>query len=225
MNPLRDYFATLCRRLDALSLRERQLLGTAFLLVVVVLWYTLLMEPLAKRRQVLMEEMDADSVSIAALEVETAAFVAAGAEDPEAELLRQKALLEADIGRLDQRLGQMTGDLINPQQMVLVLEEMLKRCSQLSLDRLQNLPAEALLEQDAGKSVQTRDDQLNLYRHALRMELTGNYLQALAYLQLLEELPRKVFWQNLTLTVEEYPTASIRVTIYTLSLKKDWIGV
>ena len=109
--------------------------------------------------------------------------------------------------------------------MVAVLEDMLKRRRQLTLTRLENLPSEPLLEQPADESPAETAGQRNLYRHPLRIELTGSYLEALAYLQSLEQLPRKLYWQDLSVSVEDYPLARISVTVYTLSLKEGWIGV
>ncbi len=133
--------------------------------------------------------------------------------------------MEEEVDRLDERLASLTGELISPQQMVAVLEEMLKRRRQLSLTRLENLPSEPLLDPPTVDSQAEKVQHRNLYRHPLRIELTGSYLEALAYLQSLEQLPRKVYWQDLALSVEEYPQAKITVTVYTLSLKEGWIGV
>jgi MSHA biogenesis protein MshJ len=225
MIPFRNHLNELCRWLDARAPRERLLLALSLLAVLVLLWYTLLIEPLALRRQALEAQVASSMVTVAALHQQAAAIIAGAAQDPDAENRQQKVLLEEEVSRLDERLAALTGELISPQQMVAMLEEMLKRRRQLSLTRLENLPSEPLLEPPAGDLRAEQVQQRNLYRHPLRIELTGSYLEALAYLQSLEELPRKVYWQDLALSVEEYPQAKITVTVYTLSLKEDWIGV
>lgn len=225
MTSLRSSMNDFCCWLDARAPRERLLLAISLLAVLTLLWHVLLIEPLAQHKQALKAQINSAAATVFALDQEAAAIVAGAAQDPDAENRQQKVLLEEEIGRLDERLASLTGELISPQQMVAVLEEMLKRRRQLSLTRLENLPSEPLLEPPPVDSQAEKVQQRNLYRHPLRIELTGSYLEALAYLQSLEQLPRKVYWQDLTLSVEEYPQAKITVTVYTLSLKEDWIGV
>jgi MSHA biogenesis protein MshJ len=214
-----------CHWLDGRAPRERLVLAVSLLIVLTLLWHVLLIEPLVKQRQELESQIDSAVTLVAALDQEAVAIVADAAQDPDAENRRQKVVLETEIGRLDERLASLTGELISPQQMVTVLEEMLTRRRQLSLTRLENLPSEPLLEHPTVDSQVEKVQQRNLYRHPLRIELSGSYLEALAYLQSLEQLPRKVYWQDLELSVEEYPQTKITVTVYTLSLKEDWIGV
>lgn len=225
MTSLRSSVNDLCLWLDARAPRERLLLAISLMAVLTFFWYVLLIEPLAKHRKALEAQVSTAIATVAALDREAAAIVAGAAQDPDAENRRQKVVLEEEVGRLDERLASLTGELISPQQMVTVLEEMLKRRRQLSLTRLENLPSEPLLEPPTVDLPAEKVQQRNLYRHPLRIELTGSYLEALAYLQSLEQLPRKVYWQDLALSVEEYPRAKITVTVYTLSLKEDWIGV
>lgn len=225
MIPLRTQLHDLCCWLDARPPRERLLLALSLLAVLTMLWYLLLIEPLALRKQALEAQVASAVATVAALDQQAAAIVAGGTQDPDVENRQQKVLLEDEIGRLDERLATLTGELISPQQMVAMLEEMLKRRRHLSLTRLENLPSEPLLDPAAADLSAEAVPQRNLYRHPLRIELSGSYLETLAYLQSLEQLPRKVYWQDLALSVEEYPQTKITVTVYTLSLKEDWIGV
>ncbi|OEU62117.1 MAG: hypothetical protein BA870_03080 [Desulfuromonadales bacterium C00003094] len=225
MIPLLSHLNETCRWIDARAPRERLLLALSLLAVLTMLWYLLLIEPLAMRKQALEAQVGPMIATVAALDQQAVAIVAGAAQDPDAENRQQKVLLEEEVSRLDERLATLTGELISPQQMVTMLEEMLKRRRQLSLTRLENLPSEPLLEPTTGDSQTETMQQRNLYRHPLRIELSGSYLEVLAYLQSLEQLPRKVYWQDLALSVGEYPLAKITVTVYTLSLKEGWIGV
>ncbi len=225
MISLRSHLHETCRWIDARAPRERLLLAVSLLAVLTTLWYLLLIEPLVMRKRALEVQIGPAVATVAALDQQAVAIVAGAAQDPDAENRQQKVLLEEELGRLDERLATLTGEFISPQQMVVMLEEMLKRRRQLSLTRLENLPSEPLLETTADDSPAEAPQQRNLYRHPLRIELSGSYLEALAYLQALEQLPRKIYWQDLALSVEEYPRAKITVTVYTLSLKEDWIGV
>ncbi|OGI42866.1 MAG: hypothetical protein A2150_02140 [Candidatus Muproteobacteria bacterium RBG_16_64_11] len=63
------------------------------------------------------------------------------------------------------------------------------------------------------------------YRHGMRIELKGGYLDMLAYLREVENLPWKMFWGQVTLQVEQYPVSRLVLHVYTLSTQESWIGI
>lgn len=66
---------------------------------------------------------------------------------------------------------------------------------------------------------------LNLYKHGIKIKLSGKYFQLRNYLQRLEQLSWKFFWQDFQFEVKEYPNSEVAITIYSLGLKKEFIGV
>jgi len=64
-----------------------------------------------------------------------------------------------------------------------------------------------------------------MYKHGLRIQLSGQYPDILRYLGALEALPWKVFWGEVQLQTEKYPVSRVTLVIYTLSLDEAWIGV
>ena len=59
----------------------------------------------------------------------------------------------------------------------------------------------------------------------MQLTVRGNYLDILRYLTELEALPWTFFWSDLSLRVTGYPESEASVTVYTISLKRSWIGV
>jgi MSHA biogenesis protein MshJ len=43
------------------------------------------------------------------------------------------------------------------------------------------------------------------------------------YMDALESMPTQLFWGRAQLEVDEYPTARLTLTLYTLSLDKQWM--
>ena len=64
----------------------------------------------------------------------------------------------------------------------------------------------------------------NIYRHTLVLTLRASYLDTLAFLRELEELPWMFSWEKIDLEVEEYPTCRITLHAHTLSLSEEWVG-
>ena len=64
-----------------------------------------------------------------------------------------------------------------------------------------------------------------LYRHGLRVEFFGGYLETIAYLRALESLQSRFLWEALAFDVEQYPRSRVAITVYSLSLDDAWIGI
>jgi hypothetical protein len=64
-----------------------------------------------------------------------------------------------------------------------------------------------------------------IYKHGVEIVVSGSYGDLMAYLTELEQLPQKMLWNSVKLTVEEYPRARMTITVYTLSLDRAWLTV
>jgi MSHA biogenesis protein MshJ len=66
---------------------------------------------------------------------------------------------------------------------------------------------------------------LNLYKHGIKIKLSGEYFALQRYLQQLEQLSWKFFWQKFNFEVTEYPKNELSIEIYSLGFKKEFVGV
>jgi len=64
-----------------------------------------------------------------------------------------------------------------------------------------------------------------IYRHGVEVTMRGSYLDLLAYLMQIESLPVRMFWDRVNLSVTTYPTVTMRLVVYTISLDKVWLTV
>ncbi|MFT7683408.1 MAG: MSHA biogenesis protein MshJ [Moritella dasanensis] len=62
-----------------------------------------------------------------------------------------------------------------------------------------------------------------LYRHGLRITMAGAFFDIQAYLDSIEQLPKKFYWEVFDYNMQEYPTAEVVMEIYTLSINKEFI--
>jgi MSHA biogenesis protein MshJ len=145
------------------------------------------------------------------------------------QLERLRALRER-VAAGDEEVRVFTTDLVDPREMRLVLEELLRRQDGLKLVRAVNRRAEPVVaepEPAPGAPTETppRSAAPILYRHSLVLELKGSYLDCLRYLAAVERLPWHVYWSRLEFAADQYPVNDIRIEIATLSLDEEWIGV
>ena len=206
-------------RVDAMSLRERVLVFLAAAAVVAYLWHALFMNPLSQRQDIAQERVGNLRDSVAQINSSISDTVRARESDPDASRRARLNELEGELAVLDERLAAMTGDLIEPLQMAVVLERILERQQGLELMSLRALEPRPLLRDEDMEGLG------NIYRHGVRIELRGRYSDVLKYLRALEELDSSLYWGSLRVDMERWPNNRVVLVVHSLSLREGWIGV
>jgi MSHA biogenesis protein MshJ len=178
------------------------------------------MGPLDRERKGRLQQVEALRAEVSGLEQSVEALVEQGAANPAPDAKAMVEALQAEIADVDRRLAGATSGLIDPKEMSQVLEQVLARASRLTLQGLRTLPPQAVVAPNAqpGGSAQ-------IYKHGVELELTGSYLDTLYFLQQLEALPWRFFWDHIEYTVEQHPRGRLKLRLYTLGLEEGWIGV
>lgn len=208
----------LVERIDAMNLRERGMLLAIVLLLIWAIWHSLLMAPMTERRKLQAQQVESLRAQVAALNAAVQTMAAQSAQDPQAEARLKLEALAAQERDIDRELGQATSSLIAPSDMGAVLESILARQSRLTLIGLHSLDPEPI---DLGSETGIAP----LYRHGMRIEVDGSYLDLLQFLQALEGLQWQFIWRDLQIERREHPTNRMRLTLYTMSLREGWLGV
>ncbi|PKH05153.1 glucose-6-phosphate isomerase [Moritella sp. Urea-trap-13] len=92
----------------------------------------------------------------------------------------------------------------------------------------QEVNSEELIKADAISSninsvLESSGSEVLLYRHGLRITMTGAFFDIQAYLDSIEQLPKKFYWEVFDYQMQTYPTAEVVMEIYTLSINKEFI--
>jgi MSHA biogenesis protein MshJ len=214
---------------DRLSLRERLFLFSAVLVVLGGLWEAVLAAPLATREHAAAEKIATLKQRLDQLN-EGVAVAAAGMSEGMPNQLERLRLLRQRVAEGEEEVRLYTTDLIDPKQMRLVLEELIRQQGDLTLINASNLEVRPLFEtaeDENGERVatQTQETGPKLYEHTLVLTLRGRYLDCLAYLQTVEALPWHLYWARLDFATDTYPLNTIVIELKTLSLEEEWIGV
>jgi len=215
------FLRDLLDRYDQLSLRERVIVLIAALLLIALVWDSVFMGPLDRERRGRLQQIDALRAEVTGLEQSIEALVAQGAANPVRSDRATVEALGAEIAELERRLVGATSGLIDPREMSHVLEQVLARAQRLTLHGLQTLPPQAV----AAPNTQPGAPAAQIYKHGVELELSGSYLDTLYFLQALEALPWRFFWDRIEYAVEEHPRGRIKLRLYTLGLEEGWIGV
>ena len=106
---------------------------------------------------------------------------------------------------------------MSPDRMISLLKELLDKQSKLTLINFNVLPV---------VTIESNIDGGNLfYQHGLTMELEGEFEALSDYLSQIESLPLQLFWDDLVIETQNFPTLTIKLRVHTLSQDEDWLNV
>lgn len=228
-----QYWNLLSERVDKLKLRERAMVLAAALLLVYTAMDTLLIAPVQAKRKAAMAgyAQRQDEIKTVSATLQTLASSRSVGPDAAAMRLNESrsklAALESDARELSSRL-------MSPERMRAVLQRILAGRPRLELIQMKTLPQSAVGQgadtqkaAPAAKAEPRGEDPLtgSIYKHGIQLTVRGTYLDLLAYLKEIESLPVRIYWDKLDLSATDYPTAMLRVTLYTVSLDKTWMQV
>jgi MSHA biogenesis protein MshJ len=214
-SPIVEALTKLKVALEKMNVRERILVVGTGIIVIGTFWYVGLMEPALKDIKRSKNEIEAtrkrtesvnQNLEVQALQASSGAI---GYRE-------QYTLVQRRLEELKEQLGDYTAELIGPGEMARVLQGLLREQDNLHLISIRNLPAEQMVAQDGANTI--------FFKHGLELEFEGGYFAALEYLEQIEDLPWRIYWQVLELEVLEYPRNRIRIELSTLSPYEEWIG-
>jgi MSHA biogenesis protein MshJ len=106
--------------------------------------------------------------------------------------------------------------LISPDKIREVLQDLLSSRHKLTLLQLQNFPPKTVLLPQTNQIA---------FEHGIIIKFQGDFLSTMNYLQALEELGWRIFWDKLEYKVIKYPRAETTLQIHTLGNKGDWLEI
>ena len=207
--------------------RERALAVVVLLVTLGVLLDTFMLAPLRVARVAAQKEATALRGQVAELQAQ----VTEQSREGDVQFAERSAALKARRAHADRVIRDAQVDLISPQDMREQLAAILARFPQLKVLSMTNLPP-APLGDAIGAPAVTGTNAASatavapgVYQHGLEMKVEGRYFDLIAYLEALEKTPRRVYWRELDLTVNEQGIPVTRLAIFTLSKEAVWMRI
>jgi len=243
-NDLQQRWRKLAAKVDALSLRERVMIFGASAALLIFLLFSLFLNPLFAKQKMLSETMASEQQMMAGIDAEILLKISGNGVDPDAQERKELERLRQEVTRLSHTLRTAQAGLVPPDRIVFLLERLLKQQARLRLVSLKTLPS-VPVEAGAGTPaagtpatpLTTQQPSAGaplaapiktaplLYRHGVEVVLRGSYVDMVNYMEALESMPTAVFWGDARLVVEQYPDATVSLTLFTLSLDDKWISL
>lgn len=215
---MNEFWSSLEERFDEMSAREKVLIALCGLVTVVMLLFTLVLEPKLNEVNSNDKQLRNSKLTNQQTEIEILRIQAQLKKDPNAEIDQAISQLLTESQHLSMQLSEIIEHLITPSQMTSLLESVLEQQSGIHLVSLQTLPAEPITEDKEASQYS------GYYLHPVRMELTGDYFSIANYLTKLEGLPASYYWRSFSYNVEDYPKAKLVLEVYTLGSREEFIG-
>jgi MSHA biogenesis protein MshJ len=239
---MKQYWQKMVQKIDALSLRERVIIFAMLAVLFIAIFNAVLLDRQFARQKHLSGQVTAGQAQLGQIRVEIQQAVRT-IDDPDAANRERLQALKQQTAQMQSVLLDMQKGLVSPDRMTVLLEDILKRDRKLRLLSLKTLPAFNLSETTAAdakairgngamvpaSAVQNPDDQQPavgvVYKHGVEIVVQGEYLDILDYMAALESMPWQLFWGKAKLNVDEHPTATLTLTLFTLSLDKKWLNL
>ena len=227
-------------KFQQITLREQGLIALTGAIAIVFILYHFFIDENSMRSERFTTDIKQIEADINNKQQTISIFEQALAKDPNENVNKQIAQYENQLGEIDVKLLALTSDLIDPIQMRFALIELLTLQKGVSLQLFEAIPAQPIsLNSNTEKVTEVADNNsllvasdnqyiqpaLMLYKHGIKLTLTGDYFQLRDYLSQLEQLKWTFFWHKFDYNLAQYPKGKLEVELYSLSTKKEFIGV
>ncbi len=243
---MNDKIKKIYDKFDALEQREKIMISGLLLVLFYITWQILLFDEATISNDKLNIKIKNQQQQNSTIQSEISAYKQRLLTNPNIKLTKEKTVYIQKIAILDDKLNKKMKGLINPKKMTLILKDIFKSNKKLTLLSLNKLKAESMFdfsENDTQVNSSDNSNKINItddvgeqgvesekslavvYRHPVTIVFSGSYLNAMSYLESIEKMPWDLYWESVKLNVEKYPKSIIEITVFTLSLKKGWLGV
>lgn len=208
----------LSERFNQLQQREKWLIAAS--LIFLTLWLALiyLLEPSWQAIQKQQQQQRQLQQQLADIQQQSVQLKAQLNVDQDAGYRQQINVLQQQQQQLNEQIRQSASHFIGAEQMLSLLQNMLKSSEGVQVKSLTSAPAEPVKLQG-----QTAEDAALLYQHRLTLVLTGSYAKLYQVLTRMEQLPWLINWAGLQYKVEQYPTGELSLQLITVSEHEDII--
>ena len=215
-------------RIDDMSLRERAMLFGSVALVVVVAAHVTLIDRLLGNQKRLIERVTRDQSQLKSVREQLQSIQKEN--QPQGRHPDELAIaeLERKIQETEKNVAARQRAFVAPEELPVLLRQMLGRSRQIRLESLRLLPATPLPAPGTPGSTPGRPEgsqaSSEVFRHGVEVTLRGSYFDLLQYLTELESLPAPLLWGRVELQVEQYPEVRLTLVVRTLSTRRSLLA-
>lgn len=201
--------------------RERVLVILVGCAVIYMVWYFLITRPLYLVQKRLQSQIASLKTQIQSTHTEAETIVKIATEYSTSEKLQTQKTLSGQSENLQKKIEHSVYKVSVEENIEKVLKDILNQPSKgVLLVNIKSLADEALIP--AGMDIKNLPSVLkNIVKHGIQVQIQSDYPHTIFYLNQLEKLTWRLYWDSLDYKVVNYPKADIQIKFYVLVNEKD----
>jgi len=231
-------------RYELLSQRERLLIVSTLVAVIYIAFTFLVFGSLDGVQSTREQKLKTLEQQQTQFDAELKLFSSLLNTDPDKAKKQQIRALEAQMLQIEGSLNRLSVGLIPADELPILLKKVLQQTKTLRLQSIQTLPVSELslqgevIEPDAvddpssdppefqydDAAESNKVETAGVFKHAVVMQLSGGFFETKQFIEALEALPWRLYWDSLEYSVSQYPSAIITLQVYTLSTDEGAFG-
>jgi len=230
MSSITTQIEGLANQFRALDKKIRGVLLLGFVFLCYALLDTFLIQPMMTEYDNTVENITKTVKSRKSIEKEISLVSKQLGIDPKLKDDEQLQALKEQISKLDDNIKTASAQFVTADEMIKFLNDLLISSGKLELLSMEKLPLEFTILKTVGNPNNVSNSnnkepvsESKIYRHGVKFQLSGRYVEIVKYMQAIESLPWRVFWEASDLNTESYPNSVVSFEIYTLSLDENWL--
>lgn len=215
---------------EALSSRERVLVLFTITIAPLALIYIWLIEPALISIKKVPPQLSVLETGIAGQEKVLTLLKGQEAIDPNIAARAELKRLRLELTEKNDEIKRAATNLVSPDQMLLMLKDVLDNGDSVSLLSARSLAVESMQLGQAEENINSTENTVQagpvatIFIHPFEIEIEGTFQGVYDYLLRIEQLDGVFFWDSLDYSVEEHPTAKVKIKVHTLSSEAGWLG-
>ncbi|MDF1795224.1 MAG: hypothetical protein P1U63_01675 [Coxiellaceae bacterium] len=193
--------------------REQVLAVVSVLFVITGLWYWLIWDVVEKNQIKYKAKISVMKREQQTLQDDILLQNARLAKDPNDEIKSKQKKLQSDFVKLNNDLQVYSTQLLSSQGLMGAIKDITVKASNIEITSIDILPDK--------EEEETKDTAHPLYRHGVQIKFIGDYFATMSYLEQMEILPWRLFWDKIIYKVGKYPNADVTLELHTLSEKPN----
>lgn len=215
---MNKYWRNLQDSINTLSIRERRLITVTTVVVILTLVFLLAWQPIFADIVKSYQANQAAQRQVATIKGSINGYKNRVNLDVNAPYKTQVKNLKKQIKQQDHKVQSLTSALITPRNMGKVFTGLLQN-TEMNMNKISNLDA-------TGINITDKQEEINLlYKHGLSLELEGKFLNALNYVQVIEQQDWQLYWDELSFSTLSYPEGKLKIEVHTLSTSESLLDL
>lgn len=240
-------YSKIAARIDDMTLRERGLMFAAGVMVLMMLPYSLVIDPALKTQRRLLDQIQKDQSQISSLGNEIRKLALEQSDAPNSANREKLRALDESLALVEREIEASRSQLVPADRISTLLRGVLSKTGRVTLVSISAASGTPALERSSGTSPgeerasaggaqvatattgpqagttpaqESAASDFGLYRRGVQLIVRGTYLDLVQLLGDLEKLPWRMLWGKAELKLDQYPAVTLKVTLYTLSNDK-----